>query len=63
MAKVSAVADREVETIKSTIDDLATRHSMVLVDTAGFRNQTTIMACISADIVVIPFKPAAEDVR
>jgi chromosome partitioning protein len=63
MAKVSVVADPEVETIKWTIDDLATRHSMVLVDTAGFRNQTTIMACISADIVVIPFKAAAEDVR
>ena len=63
MAKVTVVADPEVETIKSTIDDLAARHSIVLVDTAGFRNQTTIMACISADTVVIPLKPAAEDAR
>lgn len=63
MAKVTVVADPEVETIKSTIDELAARHSIVLVDTAGFRNQTTIMACISADIVLVPLKPAAEDVR
>lgn len=63
MGKVTVVADPEVETIQATIDDLASRHSIVLVDTAGFRNQTTIMACVSADIVVIPLKPAAEDVR
>lgn len=63
MGKVKVVADPEVETIQSTIDELAACHSVVLVDTAGFRNQTTIMACVAADIVVIPFKPAAEDVR
>lgn len=63
MGKVKVVADPEVETIQSTIDELASRHSVVLVDTAGFRNQTTIMACVTADIVLIPFKPAAEDVR
>lgn len=63
MGKVKVVADPEVETIQSTIDELASRHSVVLVDTAGFRNQTTIMACVTADTVVIPFKPAAEDVR
>lgn len=63
MGKVTVVADPEVETIQATIDDLAARHSIVLVDTAGFRNQTTIMACVSADTVVIPLKPAAEDVR
>lgn len=63
MGKVKVVADPEVETIQSTIDELAGRHNVVLVDTAGFRNQTTIMACVTADIVVIPFKPAAEDVR
>lgn len=63
MGRVTVVADPEVETIKATIEELARQHGIVLVDTAGFRNQTTIMACVSADIVLIPLKPAAEDVR
>jgi chromosome partitioning protein len=63
MRKVTVIADPEVETIKTTIEDLAGRHAIVLVDTAGFRNQTTIMACVSADVVLVPLKPAAEDVR
>src|SRR5215204_4924692 len=35
----------------------------VIVDTAGFRNKTTIIACVAADMVLIPLKAAAEDVR
>lgn len=63
MAGVVVVADPEMETIGATIADLQARHGMVIVDTAGFRNQTTIAACVAADVVVIPLKPAAEDMR
>lgn len=63
MAKVTVVASPEAETITNTIHELRERHSVVVVDTAGFRNQTTIMACVAADLVLIPLKPAAEDIR
>lgn len=63
MGGVIVVADPEVETIGATIADLQTRHGVVIVDTAGFRNQTTIAACVTADVVLIPLKAAAEDVR
>jgi chromosome partitioning protein len=33
----------------------------VIVDTAGFRNRTTIAALVAADLAIIPLKPAAED--
>jgi chromosome partitioning protein len=63
MGRVQVVADPQGETITHTIAEMKAAHSVVIVDTAGFRNQTTIMACIAADVVVIPLKPAAEDVR
>lgn len=63
MKAITLAADPEVETVRQTILDLAAKHRPVIVDTAGFRNQTTIMAAISADLVLIPLKPAAEDVR
>jgi chromosome partitioning protein len=63
MEAVPVVADPELETIRSTVTDLAERHKPVIVDTAGFRNKTTIMVCVIADLVLIPLKPAAEDVR
>ncbi len=63
MGKVTVVADPEVETVAATIEDLKAHHSVVVIDTAGFRNQTTILACVAADVVLIPLKAAAEDVR
>ena len=63
MGGISLIADPEVETIRATIHDMAEGRSPVIVDTAGFRNKTTVMAAISANLVLIPLKPAAEDVR
>ena len=34
----------------------------VIVDTAGFRNRTTITALVATDLAMIPLKPAVEDV-
>jgi chromosome partitioning protein len=34
----------------------------VIVDTAGFRNRTTIGALVVTDLAIIPLKPAVEDV-
>ena len=63
MSMVPVVADPELESIRGTISELAERHQPVIVDTAGFRNKTTIMACVAADLVLIPLKASAEDVR
>lgn len=63
MKDLVVTADAEAETVAATIADLRRTHRPVLVDTAGFRNQTTIMAAIAADLVIVPCKPAAEDVR
>lgn len=63
MQGIPVVADPEVETVRASIMDLTRKRRPVIVDTAGFRNQTTIMAAISADLVLIPLKAAAEDVR
>src|SRR3954462_6768182 len=63
MGMVPVIADPELESVRSTISELAERHRPVIVDTAGFRNKTTIMACVAADLVLIPLKAAAEDVR
>jgi chromosome partitioning protein len=63
MGGVVVFGDAEMETIGVTIAGLRARHGVVIVDTAGFRNQTTIAACVAADVVVIPLKPAAEDMR
>ena len=63
MGTVPVIADPELETVRGTISELSERHRPVIVATAGFRNKTTIMACVVADLVLIPLKAAAEDVR
>jgi chromosome partitioning protein len=35
----------------------------VIVDTAGFRNRTTIGVLVATDLAIIPLKPAVEDVE
>ena len=45
------------------IEELRLRHAPVIVDTAGFRNRTTISALVATDLVIIPLKPAVEDVE
>lgn len=62
MASIPVIADANETTIGSRIRELKTKHGVVVVDTAGFRNKTQIMACIEADVVLIPMKPAPDDV-
>lgn len=63
MGGITLATDPEAETVRHTILELAEKHRPVIVDTAGFRNQTNIMAAICADLVLIPLKPAAEDIE
>jgi chromosome partitioning protein len=61
MGEVPVVAEPE-ERVGEVIEELRRRYAPVIVDTAGFRNRTTIGALVATDIAIIPLKPAAEDV-
>jgi chromosome partitioning protein len=61
MGEVPIVAEPE-ERVGEVIEELRQRHAPVIVDTAGFRNRTTIGALVATDIAIIPLKPAVEDV-
>ena len=50
------------ETVGALIGDLRKKHNLILVDTGGFRNKTTIRALVATDIAIIPLKPSADDV-
>jgi chromosome partitioning protein len=60
LGAVPVIAEPE-ELVAEVIDKLRARHTPVIVDTAGFRNRTTISALVAADLAIIPLKPAAED--
>jgi len=61
LAALPIVAEPE-ERVREVIEELRTRHAPVIVDTAGFRNRTTIGALVETDLAIIPLKPAVEDV-
>jgi chromosome partitioning protein len=61
MGRVPVVAEPE-ERVGETIEELRRHHAPVIVDTAGFRNRTTIGALVATDLAIIPLKPAVEDV-
>jgi len=61
MGAVPVVSEPE-ERVGEVIEDLRRRHSPIIVDTAGFRNRTAIMALVATDLAIIPLKPAGEDV-
>jgi chromosome partitioning protein len=61
LGAVPVIAEPE-ERVAEVIEEFRTRHTPVIVDTAGFRNRTTISALVAADLAIIPLKPAIEDV-
>jgi chromosome partitioning protein len=62
LGSLPIVAEPE-ERVGEVIEELCTRHAPVIVDTAGFRNRTTIGALVATDLAIIPLKPAVEDVE
>jgi chromosome partitioning protein len=61
LAGLPIIAEPE-ERVSEVIAELRARHAPVIVDTAGFRNRTTIGALVATDLAIIPLKPAIEDV-
>jgi chromosome partitioning protein len=50
------------ERVAEAIEELRGSRRPIIVDTAGFRNRTTISALVASDLALIPLKPSAEDV-
>lgn len=61
LAGVPVVSEPE-ERVAEAIEELRAGYAPVIVDTAGFRNRTTIAALVATDLALIPLKPAADDV-
>ena len=61
LGPVPLIAEPE-ERVAEVIEELRRKQRPVIVDTAGFRNRTTISALVASDLAVIPLKPSAEDV-
>jgi chromosome partitioning protein len=61
MGRIPVVAEPK-ERVADVIEELRRQHAPVIVDTAGFRNRTTIGALVVTDLAIIPLKPAVEDV-
>jgi chromosome partitioning protein len=61
LGAVPVLAEPE-ERVGEVIEELRRQHSPVIVDTAGFRNRTTIGALVATDLAIIPLKAAVEDV-
>src|SRR3954452_9520753 len=61
LGAVPVVSEPE-ERIFAVIEELRERYRPVIVDTAGFRNRTTINALVATDLALIPLKPSREDV-
>lgn len=61
LGALPVIAEPE-ERVAEVIEELRGKHAPVIVDTAGFRNRTTIAALVTTDLALIPLKPAVEDV-
>ena len=61
LAGMPLIAEPE-ERVGEVIEELRAKHAPVIVDTAGFRNRTTIGALVATDLAIIPLKAAIEDV-
>ena len=61
LGAVPLVAEPE-ERVVQAIEELRGSKRPIIVDTAGFRNWTTISALVASTLALIPLKPSAEDV-
>ena len=61
LGAVTLVAEPE-ERVAQAIEELRGSRRPIIVDTAGFRNRTTISALVASTLALIPLKPSAEDV-
>jgi chromosome partitioning protein len=59
---IRAYAEADAEKLADVLPELAERHAVVVVDTAGFGNQAATVAAAAADLVLVPVAPGEADV-
>jgi chromosome partitioning protein len=62
LGAVPLIAEPEERVTQAIAELREKHHTPVIVDTAGFRNRTTIAALVATDLALIPLKPAVEDI-
>lgn len=62
MQKIAVLAAPDADAVGAAIERLKAKHDVVLVDTAGFQNRTTILTLVAADFVLVPSKPARDNI-
>jgi len=61
LKKLTVIAEPE-ETVQHLVEDIKNAYDIVIIDTGGFRNRTTVRAILASDLAIIPLKPSADDV-
>jgi len=60
--KLGAYAEAETERLAELVPELADRHAIVIADTAGFGNRSTVICIGAADGVLVPATPGEGDI-
>jgi chromosome partitioning protein len=61
-APLAAYAEAETERLAALVPVLAERHAVLIADTAGFRNRSTVICIGAADSVLVPACPGEGDI-
>jgi cellulose biosynthesis protein BcsQ len=60
--KLAAYAEADTERLAELVPELADRHAVLLTDTAGFGNRSTVICIGAADGVLVPATPGEGDI-
>ena len=60
--KLAAYAEAETERLAELVPQLADRHEVLIADTAGFGNRSTVICIGAADGVLVPATPGEGDI-
>jgi chromosome partitioning protein len=60
--RLSAYAEADTERLAELVPQLADRHAILIADTAGFGNRSTVICIGAADGVVVPATPGEGDI-
>ncbi|CAO4847430.1 MAG: hypothetical protein FADNKDHG_01494 [Holosporales bacterium] len=61
LKNLTVIAEPE-EIVQNVVDDIKESFDIIIIDTGGFRNRTTVRALLASDLAIIPLKPSADDV-
>jgi chromosome partitioning protein len=60
--KLAAYAEADTERLAELVPELADRHAILITDTAGFGNRSTVICIGAADGVLVPATPGEGDI-